>query len=416
MKPASDHITNVYDIIKNLSETVGPISVSLDLDITGSGTGDVIGPNGATDNAIAIYNGITGKIIKNSLVTLDNTGNIFGIHDLSTSGTITGSNLSGTNTGDETPSDILIKLMTVDGSGSGLDADLLDGYDALYFQPAGDYGDVVGPSFSTDNAIAIFDGTTGKLIKNSLVLIDSTGYITGATAIDINGGWSAGITGVTIGETLFSDIGIFTTGGILLGDISGNGGQASIVRASNGVGGGFGFYTWDSSDGLLARWSISVDDDESGANSGSNLRISAFSDTGIDSDSIISLYRDPTIHIQVERAISILGGYGAGLGVSIVQGIIGAYQLLVGDTTTAGGIYLNRDSSGSPSIFAFFSNGENRWINGCINDETGGDSGSDYTLKSYDDTGGEETVILIPRKSGETMTIYRPLHLNGGTA
>ena len=40
-------------------------------------------------------------------------------------------------------------------------------------------GDVVGPSSSTDNAAARFDGTTGKLIQNSALLIaDTTGNIT----------------------------------------------------------------------------------------------------------------------------------------------------------------------------------------------------------------------------------------------
>jgi hypothetical protein len=41
-------------------------------------------------------------------------------------------------------------------------------------------GDVDGPSSATDNAIARFDGTTGKLIQNSAVTIaDTTGDITG---------------------------------------------------------------------------------------------------------------------------------------------------------------------------------------------------------------------------------------------
>jgi hypothetical protein len=40
---------------------------------------------------------------------------------------------------------------------------------------AGASGDVVGPASATDTAVALFDGTTGKLIKNSLVTIGSTG-------------------------------------------------------------------------------------------------------------------------------------------------------------------------------------------------------------------------------------------------
>lgn len=38
-------------------------------------------------------------------------------------------------------------------------------------------GDVVGPASSTDNAIVRYDGTTGKLIQNSAVIISDTGTI-----------------------------------------------------------------------------------------------------------------------------------------------------------------------------------------------------------------------------------------------
>lgn len=43
----------------------------------------------------------------------------------------------------------------------------------------GGTGDVVGPSSATDNAIARFDLTTGKLIQNSVVLVGDTGNVTG---------------------------------------------------------------------------------------------------------------------------------------------------------------------------------------------------------------------------------------------
>jgi hypothetical protein len=44
-------------------------------------------------------------------------------------------------------------------------------------------GDVVGPASATDNAIARYDTTTGKLIQNSLVIVDDTGSITGVNAL-----------------------------------------------------------------------------------------------------------------------------------------------------------------------------------------------------------------------------------------
>jgi hypothetical protein len=44
-------------------------------------------------------------------------------------------------------------------------------------------GDVTGPASSTDNAVARFDSTTGKLIQNSTVIIDDTGATTGVTTL-----------------------------------------------------------------------------------------------------------------------------------------------------------------------------------------------------------------------------------------
>ena len=44
-------------------------------------------------------------------------------------------------------------------------------------------GDVVGPASATDNAIARFDATTGKLLQNSLVIIGDTGSVTGVNAL-----------------------------------------------------------------------------------------------------------------------------------------------------------------------------------------------------------------------------------------
>lgn len=44
-------------------------------------------------------------------------------------------------------------------------------------------GDVVGPSSATDNAVVLFDLTTGKLLKNSTLIFNS-GALTGATSIN----------------------------------------------------------------------------------------------------------------------------------------------------------------------------------------------------------------------------------------
>lgn len=71
-------------------------------------TGDVVGPGSSTDSAIALFDGATGKLIKDSGTTL---------------------------------------------------GDLAGG------------GDVTGPGSATDSAIALFDGATGKLLKDSTVTL-----------------------------------------------------------------------------------------------------------------------------------------------------------------------------------------------------------------------------------------------------
>jgi hypothetical protein len=45
-------------------------------------------------------------------------------------------------------------------------------------------GNVDGPSSATDNAVARFDGTTGKLIQNSPVTIDDSGNVSGVVQIN----------------------------------------------------------------------------------------------------------------------------------------------------------------------------------------------------------------------------------------
>ena len=61
--------------------TVGTISDGDSIGVTfvaagADGTGDVVGPSSATDNAVARYNTTTGKLLQNSGVTIDDSGNL----------------------------------------------------------------------------------------------------------------------------------------------------------------------------------------------------------------------------------------------------------------------------------------------------------------------------------------------------
>jgi hypothetical protein len=80
---------------------------------------------------------------------------------------------------------------------------------------AGSSGDVMGPTASTDNAIARFDGTDGKLVQNSVVTIaDTTGNMAGVGSLAV--GTTLGVTGVST----------LTGGAVVQGLTVGRGGSA----------------------------------------------------------------------------------------------------------------------------------------------------------------------------------------------
>jgi len=81
-------------------------------------------------------------------------------------------------------------------AGSGIT--ITNGSGAITIASSGGSGDVVGPASSTDNAIARFDSTTGKIIQNSVVTIaDTTGNVAGVGALSTTGVISAVISGGT---------------------------------------------------------------------------------------------------------------------------------------------------------------------------------------------------------------------------
>ena len=61
-------------------------------------------------------------------------------------------------------------------------------WDADSSSSGGGSGDVTGPGSSTDNAVARFDGTTGKTLQNSGVIIDDSDNMTGVTNLTVDGG------------------------------------------------------------------------------------------------------------------------------------------------------------------------------------------------------------------------------------
>lgn len=95
--------------------------------------------------------------------------------------TVTISNLDSANVGD----DLWIKVTRTDTSMTG-DAILIRGslsYSDGNSGTAGS-GDVVGPASATTTAIALYNGTTGKLIQNSAVTVDPSGNFAGVGTLN----------------------------------------------------------------------------------------------------------------------------------------------------------------------------------------------------------------------------------------
>lgn len=200
----------------NITITTNATTDAITINSTASGSGDVVGPSSATDNAIARYDQTTGKLIQDSGITIAD----------GESGT-----LSGTNTGDVTLAGSLdylsisgqeITLDSIDlatdvtgnlplSNMATLNSGVLLGSDStgnpnnpvieisigggltlsggiLYAPSPSPSGDVFGPSSATNNAIVRFDTTTGKLIQDSGITIadGESGTLSGTNSGDQN--------------------------------------------------------------------------------------------------------------------------------------------------------------------------------------------------------------------------------------
>jgi hypothetical protein len=172
--------------------------------------GDVVGPASATNNAISTFDGTTGKLIKdNSGATISAgvvtatgfAGPINGTVGATTPTTVVATQVDITAQGDlrlqdttggqfvalQAPGTIATSYtltLPVDDGTSG-QALITDGSGVLSWSSAAS-GDVYGPASATDDAIARFDGTTGKIIQNSAVTIaDTTGNMAGVGTLGV---------------------------------------------------------------------------------------------------------------------------------------------------------------------------------------------------------------------------------------
>lgn len=131
-----------------------------------AGSGDVVGPASATDSAFARFDLTTGKLIKNSAVVCDASGNLTGLGTLNTrtiANWVDGPASSGSNT----------VPVFADTTGKLLGT---TGYSASTLVRNG--------AATTTTAIAKWGGTGGNFVIDTGVLIDASNNITGAGTLN----------------------------------------------------------------------------------------------------------------------------------------------------------------------------------------------------------------------------------------
>jgi hypothetical protein len=171
--------------------------------------GDVVGPASSTDNAVARYDGTTGKLIQNSSVTVDDSGIVRAL-SVTTNNSNSGIAISGDSqagviyANNNKPMSFNVNgaqrlRITTDGA-FAFGSDTAYGTSGQVLTSNGnatptwtDAGNVVGPASATDNAIVRYDGTTGKLIQNSAVTIDDTDGLTARVVVASQSGSSVAL-------------------------------------------------------------------------------------------------------------------------------------------------------------------------------------------------------------------------------
>ncbi len=192
--------------------------------VTPAGSGDVVGPAGVTaTDAIARYNGTTGKLVKDSLVVISDAGAMTGLTALTTADLTATGTLSLPPTS-VTPANLVNNSTTADNT------KFYRG-DGRWEVPAGaGTGDVVGPAgVAANNAVPRYSGITGKLIKDSGVTISDAGVVAGVTSLS-----AANLT-ATAGLTVGAGGTVTVPAGSIAGAAIANGAINNARMAANSV-------------------------------------------------------------------------------------------------------------------------------------------------------------------------------------
>lgn len=145
--------------------------------------------DGAVGGAAVLDGSLTGADIADGFITeVDLNASVNASLDLADSAVQPGDNISTltndagyitSQTDDQTAAEVSVAATPSNYTAATADVEAhLAGIDTALGSVGGGSGDVVGPASATDNAIARFDGTTGKLLKSSsFITFDGTNFI-----------------------------------------------------------------------------------------------------------------------------------------------------------------------------------------------------------------------------------------------
>jgi hypothetical protein len=94
-------------------------------------------------------------------------------------------------------------------------------------------GDVVGPASATDNAVARFDTTTGKLLQNSVVTVGDTGAVSGVTTLAA----STSVTTPIVQATNSAGLALRNSAGTTQISMGGGGGDNVTIAVATNING-----------------------------------------------------------------------------------------------------------------------------------------------------------------------------------
>jgi len=199
-------------------------------------TGYVQAPASSVTNTIALFADSTGKLLKDSTLLVTSGNQISNISSVSLIGT-------GSVTISANPTSDTYSLVLPSAQGAANTFLRNDGSGTLNWATPGGGGNVTGPLSSTTNAIALYFNTTGTVIKNSSVLVSSTGDVTGVASLALKG----------------------TTNSVTISPAAATAAYPLTLPAAQGVAGtylqndGTGALTWVSSTGYVTGPASSTD-------------------------------------------------------------------------------------------------------------------------------------------------------------